>query len=384
MIHVSLRWKRILAALFATVMLIPFGGSESRVSAANPQQKERPILLNLPLNRIKDEKKASSAALPAQSVPTPSEDPLQFTFPTPPADSVTAWRPPLLPPPWALTPYDHFYFSRPIGVDDVNWGSADYRYGDLFPDSDVVHTGIDIVANRGTPVIAAGAGEVTWAGEGLFKGGSFDGDPYGLAVAIRHRISFTGQEVYTVYAHMDRVDVQVGQQVEAGERLGIVGNTGKTTGPHLHFEVRVRNNSFFDTRNPELWLAPPEGWGVLAGKMIDRYGGPLIKINVKVISVATGNVWTARTYNPPTVNKDDYYQENVVMSDLPAGDYWIEFRVRWKNYRHKISINPGLVSYFTFEERQGTFSEALPPPGKESQFPSVNPDQFVTPVITQN
>lgn len=312
-------------------------------------------------------------------VPALEEEPLSFTFPTPAAEAVSAWRPPLVPVPWAMTPNDHFYFNRPIATDQVNWPSPDYRYGDFFPDSEIIHTGIDIGADRGTPVIAAADGKVTWAGEGLYKGGSVEGDPYGIAVAIRHDFSYNSQDVYTIYAHLDRVDVVVGQKVAAGQQVGIVGNTGKTTGPHLHFEVRIESNSFFYTRNPELWLAPPQGWGILTGKMIDRYGFPLLNIKVKVTSVDQTQTWLARTYGPTSVNKDDFYQENLVLSDLPAGEYWIDFRVRWKDYRHKITIQPGMVAYFTFLERPGTFSEVLPEPGSESQFAPVDPATITNP-----
>lgn len=320
-------------------------------------------------------------ARPVEAEPAPAleEEPLQFTFPTPAAEAVSAWRPPLVPVPWALTPYDHFYFTRPIATDAVNWPSADYRYGDFFIDTDIVHTGIDIAADRGTPVIAAAAGKVTWAGEGLYKGGNVAGDPYGLAVTIRHNFSYNEREVYTIYAHMDRVDVVVGQNVEAGEQLGIVGTTGKTTGPHLHFEVRIESNSFFYTRNPELWLAPPQGWGVLVGNMIDRYGFPLYKNKIKVTSEELGKTWVVRTYGPTSVNKDDFYRENLVLSDLPAGDYWIEFRVRWKDYRHKITIKPGMVTYFNFLERPGTFSDVLPAPGNGSAFEPAALEQIVNP-----
>ena len=320
-----------------------------------------------------------STSLEAEPVPALEEEPLRFTFPTPAAEPVSAWRPPLVPVPWALTPYDHFYFARPIATDQVNWASADYRYGDLFPDSEIIHTGIDIGADRGTPVIAAASGKVTWAGEGLYKGGAVEGDPYGIAVAIRHDFDYNGKEVYTIYAHMDRVDVVVGQKVTAGQQIGIVGNTGKTTGPHLHFEVRIADNSFFYTRNPELWLAPPQGWGILVGNMIDRYGFPLLKIKVKVTSIETNQVWLVRTYGPTSVNKDDYYQENLVLADLPAGDYDLDFRVRWKDYHYKISVQPGMVAYFKFLERPGTFSEVLPEPGSESQFSPVDPATITNP-----
>ncbi len=99
-----------------------------------------------------------------------TEEPLKFTFPTPSDPPVSLWRPPLYEVPWALSPHDHFYFIRPIAADEVNWPLADYRYGYYFTGTTIVHTGIDIDAKRGTPVIAAADGTVVWAGIGLYKG----------------------------------------------------------------------------------------------------------------------------------------------------------------------------------------------------------------------
>ncbi len=208
-------------------------------------------------------------------IPTPVEDPLRFVFPTPKPAPVSAWRPPLYPTPWAPTPQDHFYFARPIAADEVNWPLADYRYGGVFL-PDVVHTGIDIPAEIGVPVLAAGSGRVVWAGYGLFTGSEDLADPYGLAVAIRHDFGYQQEYLFTVYGHLSRVDVARGQQVQAGEVIGLTGETGKVTGPHLHFEVRVGRNTFSGSRNPELWLAPPQGWGILAGRVLGTSGAELV------------------------------------------------------------------------------------------------------------
>lgn len=88
------------------------------------------------------------------------------------------------------------------------------------------HTGIDIEAAMGTAVGASRAGTVTWAGPA---------DGYGNLVVLAH-----GSGVRTFYAHLARLDVRVGQRVAAGGEVGLVGATGEATGPHLHFEVRVR------------------------------------------------------------------------------------------------------------------------------------------------
>jgi peptidoglycan hydrolase-like protein with peptidoglycan-binding domain len=89
------------------------------------------------------------------------------------------------------------------------------------------HPGIDLSAATGTPVAAAAAGRVVFAG--LNRGG------YGNLVEVAH-----GNGVLSMYAHLSSFSVRVGQSVATGTRIGRVGATGEATGPHLHFEVRVR------------------------------------------------------------------------------------------------------------------------------------------------
>ncbi|GAP14392.1 membrane proteins related to metalloendopeptidases [Longilinea arvoryzae] len=298
------------------------------------------------------------------------ETPLHFTFPTPGNQPVSLWRPPLYEVPWALGEHDHFFFSRPIAADEINWPLADYRYGGIFPDSDIVHTGIDIDAPYGTPILAAAPGKVVWTGYGLYTGAGNEGDPYGQAVVIRHDFGYQGRQLYTVYAHMSAVKAYLGQRVETGTVIGEVGDTGFTTGPHLHFEVRIETNSFFATRNPELWLAPPQGWGVLTGRLMDRRGMLLTKQEVVVYSIDTGQTWSVLTYGPTSANQDDYYQENMVLSDLPAGDYYVYVSVNGTRYRTQLSINPGAVTYFSFHSTLG-FDLDLPA--------TPSPDEWLTP-----
>ena len=88
------------------------------------------------------------------------------------------------------------------------------------------HEGMDFSASIGTPIYATGNGTVTKAG---WQSG------YGRIVKINH-----GYGYETWYAHMNKIDVRVGQKVVRGEVIGEVGNTGKSTGPHLHYEVHVK------------------------------------------------------------------------------------------------------------------------------------------------
>lgn len=322
----------------------PLGEKEALPLSSPTPDPQSSQVLNQPLS-----------SLPSSDV----EEPLRFTFPTPADPPISLWRPPLYEVPWALSPYDHFYFLRPIAADEVNWPLADYRYGYYFPGTNIVHTGIDIDAKRGTPVIAVADGTVVWAGIGLYKGPDSPDDPYGIAVAIRHNFGFDRRQLYTIYAHMDRVDVSVGQRVKAGDQLGIVGNTGFTTGPHLHFEVRLERNSYYVTRNPELWLAPPQGWGVLVGRWMKADGSLIRLLDVRVTSAELKRSWVVRTYAPESVNSDDYYRENLVLSDLPAGEYTLQFSYNETDYQTRLNIQPGAITYITFREGFG-FSSRLP------------------------
>ena len=118
---------------------------------------------------------------------------------------------------------------RPVPVSPLRlaW-PLDALVGDRFgPRGARFHSGIDLIAPAGTGVAAAGPGRVTWAG--------WQNGGWGELVVIAH-----ADGVRTMYAHLSRIEVQSGARVSAGFEIGRVGATGDATGPHLHFEVRVR------------------------------------------------------------------------------------------------------------------------------------------------
>ncbi len=289
---------------------------------------------------------------------TVTADATLFMMPTQGEVPVTDWRPPLYPDPWAPTLNDHFFFTSPIAANEINAPVSDYRYGGTFFE-DVVHTGVDIPAPKGTPIHAAGPGTVMWAGYGVFQGGFDPADPYGLAVTILHDFGYQNQQLYTVYGHMDEIDVAVGQHIETGDLLGKVGETGRVTGPHLHFEVRIGKNDFFTTRNPELWLVPPIGWGIIAGRMTDSVGQPIYDQQIIITDPQQELNWFAWSYGKTAVNSDPYYRENLVIGNMPAGTYVI--RVAWGGvyFNTPIEVHPGVVNYFTFT---GYYGLSVGPP----------------------
>lgn len=118
------------------------------------------------------------------------------------------------------------YLSSPFG-----------RRNDPFHGRARQHKGVDFAAKRGTEIVAVAAGVVTWAGR---KSG------YGWTVEVSHADGYV-----TLYAHNQRNLVQVGDLVQRGQTLALVGSTGRSTGPHLHFEVKKDGRQV----NPETYIA---------------------------------------------------------------------------------------------------------------------------------
>jgi murein DD-endopeptidase MepM/ murein hydrolase activator NlpD len=114
------------------------------------------------------------------------------------------------------------------------------KFGDTYTDPKG-HKGIDYALPVGTPVLAAADGTVERAGA--------DSTGYGNVIIIRHLWNDG-----TVYAHLRNWAVQPGQQVKAGEIIGYSGNTGNSTGAHLHFEYRTVCNDYKSAIDPEIFM----------------------------------------------------------------------------------------------------------------------------------
>lgn len=115
-------------------------------------------------------------------------------------------------------------------------GTITSRYGAVSSIRSSAHTGLDIAASIGTPIKVVADGTVTFA--------AYSGS-YGYLIKVDH-----GNSVETWYAHTSKMYVAVGQKVKAGDIIAAVGNTGNSTGPHLHLEVRVKGQHV----NPQKYL----------------------------------------------------------------------------------------------------------------------------------
>ncbi len=122
--------------------------------------------------------------------------------------------------------------GRPI---TKGWLSSYYgKRADPFHGRQQMHKGIDFAGQMGSDIVATGAGVVTWAGKRY---------GYGQLVEINH-----GNGLSTRYGHCQEILVQVGERVEPGQRIALMGSSGRSTGPHVHYEVLKNGNQVNPTK----------------------------------------------------------------------------------------------------------------------------------------
>jgi murein DD-endopeptidase MepM/ murein hydrolase activator NlpD len=120
------------------------------------------------------------------------------------------------------------YWTEPFGVPIPGAVGSNFGHARVFNDQPRnPHSGADIAAGTGTPIQSTNRGRVVETGDYFFNGNT---------VIVDH-----GQGVFAVYLHLSRIDVEVGQMIEKGGVVGLVGATGRVTGPHLHWGFRVQD-----------------------------------------------------------------------------------------------------------------------------------------------
>lgn len=264
----------------------------------------------------------------------------------PPSD----WNPPPLVPPISRDPLgrDHYWFLRPVDSNATNFALFSYSFGSDGPQQEApwrVHHGIDMPNPIGQTVRAAGSGTIVWAGS------AFEDSPsYGNVIVIQHDFSYYGQTLYTLYAHLSAVLVAPGDLVNGGDPIGLVGNTGRVSGPHVHFEVRVGENRYRATYNPLLWMVSYVGHGVIAGRVTGPRGDLLQDQTVTVRDRRTGLVvQSTTTYiyldNGSDVKGDPLWQENFVLGDIPVGRYEVITNIDGQRVSQFVDVSEGMTSF---------------------------------------
>ncbi len=249
----------------------------------------------------------------------------------------------------------HFLMQRPIAASGNDSVDHTYRYGSTQEGRREPHHGVEFANAQGTPVLAVADGVVVFADNDQKVALALVPGFYGNVVVIEHHFEGFAPAVYSLYAHQFKINVQVGQKVSAGEQIGQVGATGIAIGSHLHFEVRLGANDYRSTRNPELWLAPLPGSGVLAGRIQDASGNSISgKLNIQWINNGVLNVFSvgsAESYvinGAQPVNPDDYFQEKFLVGELPAGEYRLTLIYNDKIYEQVVKIEPARLTFVKF------------------------------------
>jgi murein DD-endopeptidase MepM/ murein hydrolase activator NlpD len=243
-----------------------------------------------------------------------------------------------------------FYLQRPIappGTDTIDRG---YAYGSTEGGTREPHHGVEFYNATGTPVLAAADGTVFYAGDDKTVRFGAWLNFYGNLVILRHQVDGAPESVrYTLYGHLSKINVSVGQIVYANEKIGEVGASGAAIGSHLHFELRSDPQGYGSTINPELWLVPHPGEGVLTMRFVDsQHAFVQIQANVQYYPDSKGTftqAWQPEAYNPELDN-DNW--ENAVLGDLPAGSYRITYL--WAGVLHErwVEIQPGRLTLAEF------------------------------------
>jgi len=282
--------------------------------------------------------------------------------PTPQPPTLTPLPPTPTPcPPDVCTYTGHFYLARPIASTGIDVVDPTYRYGGTQGGVRETHLGVEFVNPQGTPVLAAADGVVIVAGNDYQTPHAAVPGFYGNLVIVEHALPGIDESVFTLYAHLYEIHVEIDQQVKAGDPIGTVGFTGWAVGEHLHFEVRYGENSYRKTRNPELWLQPhidetEQFHGLIAGQILDEYGSPIPLVSISIESLSSEGedvlaTYYVESYADWTVNGDDGWDENFAISDLPAGKYRLSFVARGLQV-YEVDVLPGQVTMIVFDARE--------------------------------
>ncbi len=279
-----------------------------------------------------------AAAQPA-SAQQPAETPTASPTPQP------TFTPPALP---GTSPNEHYWLRRPIPEGGTVWTDKSYPYGGTRGGTLRSHHGVEFYVPTGTAVQAAASGTVAVAGTDTETIYGPHTNFYGKLIIIRLDSTFGGQPVFTLYGHLSEIYVSEGQHVEAQEIIGLSGATGVADGPHLHFEVRVGQNSEDSTRNPLLWLYPFPDHGTIAGRVTWLNGEAAHGVQLFARRVdATSKYAETTSYANETgeLNGDEGWNENFAFDDVLAGYYEVEARRGKEKYKAEVWVYPYQTSF---------------------------------------
>ncbi|MCP4419190.1 MAG: peptidoglycan DD-metalloendopeptidase family protein [Chloroflexi bacterium] len=236
---------------------------------------------------------------------------------------------------------EHYRFWRPIREGETNWTDKVYPYGGTRGGTLRPHHGVEFYVPAGTEVMAVADGNVRFVGSDSEQIFSSESNFYGNLVIIEHDAPLNGQPVFTLYGHLSELLVVEGQHLFMQQVIARSGATGVADGAHLHFEVRVGDNSYNNTRNPRLWLYPFPDQGVVVGRVYNSAGELLPEVTI-TLSPTNGNnhSHTTTSYAMGNLNSDPLWQENFVIDDVGTGNYKATVQIGDVRVTQEISVQP--------------------------------------------
>ena len=270
-----------------------------------------------------------------------------------------------------------FTLQRPIAQPGNDQIEPTYRFGTTQGGLRDPHHGVEFLNPYGTPVLAAADGVVVVAGDDqqpISPAGSWPPvyygaytNFYGNMVVIEHELPLALQQaapempgpLYTLYAHLSKMNVEVGDQVRTGQEIGKVGMGGAATGSHLHFEVRMGVNDYLNSRNPELYLAPHTGeggqlLGGFAGQVVDSQGFEVELPEITLQHLPDGPdqpkdaEFYLQSYQDESLTGNLPWGETFALGDLPPGWYRMTFAHLGVN-EVLFQVFPGMLTVLRIE-----------------------------------
>jgi len=336
------------------------------------------------------------ALSPATETPTPPQPTATDTPSGPPTDTPTPTNTPT-PVPRTVRADDapdfaqavpHLWFTRPFTDEFFTWGSWYYPYGTNNNGDYLWHRGNDIQNDEGTPIVAIGDGLVVFAGRDDVRAVGPSTDFYGQAVVIQHGrgITTTAEPdttlpVFSLYGHVSQVLVQEGDTVAAGQPIALEGQEGVALGPHLHLEIRLGENSYLATQNPDLWVQPDPGYGVIAGRVVDANGFYVPQQLITLHVAATPDKFWRQTWTYPDhrYTFDPGLGETFVFADVKVGDYLLKTRFDGRNYSLPVTVRDGEISFVLIEGQPAPPPTATPEATPAVETPQPEPQPTETP-----
>lgn len=251
----------------------------------------------------------------------------------------------------------HTWFKRPITLADQPYIDQTYRFGSTMGGNFQPHQGVEFNNADGTRVHAIGDGVVVHSGPA---------ERGALTVAIKHdrRLTADGKQLFlfSVYYHNSKLLKQVGDRVNAGDVIALVGNTGRATNDHMHLEVHA--SPFDSTRlivdpevryppyntNPELWIEPIPGTGMVAGQVWDSAGKPVQQARIYGLVKPEPRETPfsfIETYGPRN-HSDPVYKEHFGISDVPPGTYVLGVEIDGKRIFRQVKVEAGKLTWVEF------------------------------------